>query len=98
MGDERTAEQRDADAELAKAIERCVRAYGRISPSSVITEWVVLGGGVGMAADDGGDLDVGFTLLPDDGRATPWRHLLGLIRAHLLKLEGDYLAAGEAEA
>ena len=89
MPDPRTPEQRAADDALSAAIERCVRAYGRIEPSSMVTEWVVLGGGMSVD-DEGRDVDVTFLLLPDDGATMPWRHLLGLVRAHRLVIEDDY--------
>lgn len=89
MTDGRTPEQRDADDQLHAAIERVVRAYGSLEPSTVITNWAVLGTGLG--ADGVGDVHPDFVLLPDNGRGMSHILLIGILRAASLRVEASYL-------
>lgn len=89
MTDDRTVEQRDADEHLAAAIERVVRAYGQIQPSNVVTSWVVAG--VGLGADDIGDVHPDFVLLPNNGQGMSHIQLIGMLRAAQLRVEHSYM-------
>lgn len=93
MGIERTPRQRAADKALDEAIRENVAAYGR-AEGCVITDWIVLGAGVGVD-DDGDDLTAGFQLLPEGGYRTNWHQLFGMLRAAQLKLDRDYMALVE---
>lgn len=89
MTDDRTPEQRDADDQLHAAIERVVRVYQTLPTTTVITNWLVLGTGLG--ADGDGDLYQTFTLLPGDGSHVNPEQLLGTLRGATLRAERDYL-------
>lgn len=89
MTDDRTPEQRTADEQLHAAIDGVVRAYGSLEPSTVITNWVVVGTGLG--ADGDGDLHPDFVLLPDNGRGLSHTLLIGILRAASLRVEASYL-------
>lgn len=89
MTDDRTPEQRDADDQLSAAIDRVVRAYQTLPTTTVITNWIVLGTGLG--ADGDGDLYQSFTLLPDDGSHVNPEQILGMLRGATLRAEHDYL-------
>lgn len=90
MSDDRTAEQKEADANLDEAIRRTAQAHGRIGPDHVMTDWIVLGAGIGMA-EDGGNTTLGFHLMPEDGNHLDWHRTLGMLRAAQLRLEDAYL-------
>lgn len=87
--DDRTQEQREADQALHEAVERVVRAYSALPASTVITNWVVLGTGLGSEGDDE-DLFPDFTLLPDNGRGISHTLLIGIVRAGLVRIEASY--------
>lgn len=89
MSDERTQEQRDADAALDEAIRRTTAAYGHAPEGFVVTDWIVLGAGIGMR--DGHDMTLGFHLMPDGGDRLNWHTTLGMVRAQQLQLEHAYL-------
>ena len=72
MADERTQEQRDAEAALDEAIERVYRAYGG---AHLPTQWVVVLAVVG--ADDAGDFSESIPI-PQSGM--PRHHVIGLLR------------------
>lgn len=93
MSDERTPEQKAADTALGEAVERVARAYGSIEPATVITNWAVIGTGLG--ADTAGDLHPDFVLLPDNGRGMSHVLLIGMMRAACLRIEASYMSTDE---
>jgi hypothetical protein len=86
---DRTPKQRAADDALAAAIEQAARTYGSIESTTVITNWAVLGTGLG--ADGEGDLYPDFILLPNNGRGVSHNQLIGLIRAAQIRVEKSYM-------
>jgi hypothetical protein len=82
-------EQRAADEALTAAIEQTARAYGSIDQGAVITNWAVLGTGLG--ADGEGDLYPDFILLPSNGSGMSHNQLIGLIRAAQIRVEKGYM-------
>jgi hypothetical protein len=89
VSDDRTPEQRAADEALDTAIENAVRAYGALHPSTVITNWIVVGTGLG--ADGEGELYPDFILLPNNGEGLSHVVLIGILRAASLRAEASYL-------
>jgi hypothetical protein len=89
VSDDRTPEQRAADDALAAAIEQAARTYGSVGQSAVITNWAVLGTGLG--ADGEGDLYPDFILLPNNGHGMSHNQLIGLIRTAQIRAEKSYM-------
>lgn len=94
MIDDRTPEQRDADKALDEAIRRTAAAYHH-TDGYVVTEWIVVGAGIGMR--EGRNVTLGFHLMPDGGEHLNWHSTLGMIRAQQLQLEHAYLHADADE-
>jgi hypothetical protein len=75
MADDRTPEQREADAQLAEAVDRVAEAYGEQSAGWVTTEYVVIWARQGWD-DDGDPSTVVGTAVPEN--TVPIHRLLGL--------------------
>lgn len=100
MSDTRTDEQKAADANMTKALEESLAAYGLLNISSedatidgtpmMLTDYIVLYSLAGFAPD-------GDTMSPVQWyvreNGIPWYRILGLLRAGTLKVETDYQAA-----
>lgn len=93
--DDRTSEQRAADQGLHDAVERAVRAYSVLPASSVVTNWMVIGTGLG--SDDQGDIHANFAVLPDGGRGLSHTTLLGMLYAARLRAEAEFLEPDDVD-
>lgn len=76
MSDDRTAEQRKADAALTAAIDQVRAAYYGEPEASVLMEYVVVASRQSYADD--GEPESEIALMPRDGNQ-PLHRLLGLI-------------------
>lgn len=91
--DDRTEEQRTADAELHAAIQRVAVAYD-LPADAFITEWLVVGHA--LRATDDGDRHHDFTLLIENGERMSQHMGIGMLRTALLRAEREYLGDNAA--
>lgn len=88
MSDDRTPEQRAADADLHAAIQRAAAAY-ELPADAFITDWIVVGHALRGGSE--GDRHHDFTLLLDNGMRMSDSQLIGMLRTATLRAERSYL-------
>lgn len=89
MTDERTDEQRAADAALMEAVRRVVDAYRIASvDAAIITDFLVIGKTYGLI--DGEEYRGSFKLYKDGGIGIDWDLLMGMIRRAAIEIEREY--------
>lgn len=87
----RTPEQRKADDQLHEAIQATLEAYG-YKEDYFVADWVVLTAQTRFAED--GETLTAYSSLFKDGDL-PWYRIMGLMEAHRLVFQRNYLANGD---
>lgn len=88
--DERTDEQKKADAALREAIVNAAYAY-ETPKDCVITNFVVAGSAIRID-DDGHEYQHDFTILPDNGRGMPDYAVRGILELAVDRAKKQYLS------